>query len=77
VLRPVAFKGLICFTGFRDAALERRLVEAGYEVTDTVTKKTTVLVIPDAGSESSKVDKAQKAQIPIKKVSEFVREYNI
>jgi NAD-dependent DNA ligase len=77
VARVVAFKGLICFTGFRDAALERRLVEAGYEVTDTVTKKTTVLVIPDAGSESSKVDKAQKAQIPIKKVSEFVREYNI
>jgi DNA ligase (NAD+) len=77
VLRPVAFKGLICFTGFRDAALEKRLAAAGYEVTDTVTKKTTVLVIPDAGSESSKVDKAQKAQIPIKKVSEFVREYNI
>ena len=77
IVRPVAFKGLICFTGFRDAALERRLAEAGYEVTDTVTKKTTVLVIPDAGSESSKVDKAQKAQIPIKKVSEFVREYNI
>jgi DNA ligase (NAD+) len=77
VAPAVAFKGLVCFTGFRDAALERRLVEAGYEVTDTVTKKTTVLVIPDAGSESSKVDKAQKAQIPIKKVSEFVREYNI
>lgn len=77
IVRPVVFKGLICFTGFRDAALERRLAEAGYEVTDTVTKKTTVLVIPDAGSESSKVDKAQKAQIPIKKVSEFVREYNI
>lgn len=77
LVAPVVFKGLICFTGFRDAGLERRLLEAGYEVTDTVTKKTTVLVIPDAGSESSKVDKAQKAQIPIKKVSEFVREYNI
>lgn len=77
VVAPVVFKGLICFTGFRDAALEKRLAAAGYEVTDTVTKKTTVLVIPDAGSESSKVDKAQKAQIPIKKVSEFVREYNI
>jgi DNA ligase (NAD+) len=75
--KPLVFKGLVCFTGFRDAALEKRLAAAGYEVTDTVTKKTTVLVIPDAGSESSKVDKAQKAQIPIKKVSEFVREYNI
>ena len=75
--KPLIFKGLVCFTGFRDAALEKRLAAAGYEVTDTVTKKTTVLVIPDAGSESSKVDKAQKAQIPIKKVSEFVREYNI
>jgi NAD-dependent DNA ligase len=75
--KPLVLKGLVCFTGFRDAALEKRLTAAGYEVTDTVTKKTTVLVIPDAGSESSKVDKAQKAQIPIKKVSEFVREYNI
>ena len=73
----VGTKGAICFTGFRDSALEKRLVEAGYEVTDVVTKKTTVLVIPDAGSESTKVEKARKAQIPIKKVSEFVREYNI
>ena len=70
-------KGAICFTGFRDAALEKRLEAAGYEVTDSVTKKTTVLVIPDAGSESGKVEKARKAQIPIKKVSEFLREYNI
>ena len=73
----VGTKGAICFTGFRDSALEKRLLEAGYEVTDVVTKKTTVLVIPDAGSESTKVEKARKAQIPIKKVSEFVREYNI
>jgi len=42
-----------------------------------VTKKTTVLVIPDMGSESSKVDKAITNKIPIKKVSEFLREYNI
>ena len=77
-LKPITHaKGAICFTGFRDAALEKRLAAAGYEVTDTVTKKTTVLVIPDAGSESGKVEKARKAQIPIKKVSEFVREYNI
>jgi len=68
-------KGAICFTGFRDGALEKRLEEAGYEISDGITKKTTVLIIPDAGSESTKVEKARKAQIPIKKVSEFLREY--
>ena len=70
-------KGAICFTGFRDAGLERRLIDAGYAIVDTVTKKTTLLVIPDVGSDSSKVEKARKAQIPIKKVSEFLREYNV
>lgn len=77
VKKTAETKGAICFTGFRDAALERRLVDAGYAVVDTVTKKTTLLVIPDAGSDSSKVEKARKSEIPIKKVSEFLREYNI
>ena len=77
VKKTAETKGAICFTGFRDAALERRLADAGYAVVDTVTKKTTLLVIPDAGSDSSKVEKARKAEIPIKKVSEFLREYNI
>ena len=74
---PIPGKGVVCFTGFRDGALERRIMEAGYQIADAVTKKTTVLVIPDTGSESSKVDKARASLSPIKKVSEFLREYNI
>lgn len=74
---PASVKGVICFTGFRDTALEKRLTDAGYQISDAVTKKTTVLVIPDTGSESSKVDKAITNKIPIKKVSDFLREYNI
>lgn len=77
LVAPIAGKGVVCFTGFRDAALEKRIMEAGYQIADAVTKKTTVLVIPDTGSESSKVDKARASLIPIKKVSEFLREYNI
>lgn len=74
---PTVQKGLVCFTGFRDVALEKKLIAAGYGIADTVTKKTTVLVIPDAGSESGKVEKARAAGIPIRKLSEFLQEYKL
>ena len=44
----------------------------------TLTKKTTVLVIPDGdASESSKVVKARESGIPVRSQTDFLKEYNI
>ena len=80
ILAPpvAATKGAICFTGFRNAALEKRLEEMGFSITNTLSKKTTVLVIPDGDDvESSKVVKARESGIPIKKLGNFLREFNV
>ena len=72
--KPVATKGAICFTGFRNAALEKRLEEMGYSIANTLSKKTTVLVIPDGDDvESSKVVKARESGVPIKKLAQFLQ----
>jgi NAD-dependent DNA ligase len=57
---PVAVKGSICFTGVRSKEMEAKLEAAGWKVVDTVSSKTTILVVPDGGAESTgKVKKAQ------------------
>lgn len=78
VTAPVAYKGTVCFSGFRNAALEKRLEALGFMIAATLTKKTTVLVIPDGdASESSKVVKARESGIPVRSQTEFLKEYNI
>ena len=54
-------KGKICFTNVRNKEVEEKLELAGYEIVNSVTKDTTILVIPNGftGS-SSKIDKAKK-----------------
>jgi NAD-dependent DNA ligase len=78
VAAPVAYKGTVCFSGFRNAALEKQLEALGFMIAATLTKKTTVLVIPDGdASESSKVVKARESGIPVRSQTEFLKEYNI
>lgn len=48
----------VCFTGFRDAELEKSFIDCGYEVTPSVTKNTTILIIGHAGGTSTKITKA-------------------
>jgi NAD-dependent DNA ligase len=65
-------KGKICFTNVRDKEVEEKLELAGYEIVNSVTKDTTILVIPNGftGS-SSKIDKAKKYGIKILQIGDY------
>jgi NAD-dependent DNA ligase len=65
-------KGQVVFSGVRDKAFEAQLTAAGWAVEDSVTKKTTVLVIADAaaGTETGKVKKARAAGVEILSLGE-------
>ena len=59
-------KGTIVFSGVRDKEFETRLAAAGWTVEDSVTKKTTVLIVADEpGAETGKVKKARAAGVQI------------
>lgn len=55
----------VCFTNIRDEELERYIASSNGVVVNTVTKDTTYLVVKDAFTKSTKVDKARKYGIPI------------
>lgn len=77
-LSATVYRGTVCFSGFRNAALEKRLEGLGFVVAISLTKKTTVLVVPDGDElDSSKVVKAREAGIPVKKLKEFLTEYKL
>ena len=67
---PTLTKGSVVFTGGRDKALEGRAIAAGWSISDTLTKKTSLLVTVD-GKESGKTKKATEYGIRIIKISEF------
>ena len=68
-------KAQIVFTNVRDNELEKQLMEIGYEIKNSVTKKTTCLIVPDrfTGS-SSKLTNAEKYNIPVYEISRFKEE---
>jgi NAD-dependent DNA ligase len=67
----------VCFTGFRDKALEARVVKH-FHIVSAVTSKLNVLVIPDGIHESEKVKKATAlGTVEIIQSSEFVKKYLI
>jgi NAD-dependent DNA ligase len=66
-----ASKGSVVFTGVRDKDLEARMAVAGWTMSDTLTKKTSILVVADDGKESGKTKKATEYGIRIMKISEF------
>jgi NAD-dependent DNA ligase len=72
VTPTVTPKGTLCFTGFRNKEFEAQCVQKGYTVSDTVTKKTNFLVIPDTeGYTSTKVDKAKASGVTVVSFSNF------
>lgn len=75
VAKPVL--GSVCFTGFRNAALEKALESMGFSIAATLSKKTAILIVPDAGADSGKAVKAAELGVPVKKVSAVLQEYNI
>ena len=67
---------VICFTGFRDAALEASASAKGHRLTDTVTGKTTLLVVPDGEHTATSKEKAAKEKgIRIVSKSAFLSQY--
>lgn len=67
----------VCFTGFRDKALEGRAATS-FQIASTVSSKLTVLVIPDGSNhESEKVKKARALSIEILQCAEFIKKYLI
>ena len=66
----------VCFTGFRDKALETRAEKAGFEVVQTVSSKLTCLVTPNGATKSSeKVKKAETLGIEVIECSVFSMKY--
>ena len=67
---------LICMTGFRDKTLEAEATRRGHSFAPNVTKKTTILLVPDGDvKESEKVKAAKAYGIPCLGRSQFEREY--
>lgn len=72
---------VVAFSGFRDAALERAVEEAGGYVTGSVSRRTDVVVVPDVGKGSppppstTKTKIAESVGVPVMAVSEFVRRF--
>jgi len=77
-IAPVEDRGAVCFTGFRDAALERKLETLGFTIAAGVTKKVIAVIIAD-GAEASgtKVEKAKTLNIPILEKTKFLQQFKI
>lgn len=63
-------KGQICFSKVRDYAFENRLIEEGYEVSESLNKNTKLLIVPSLDASSSKIEKAKKYGIEIMTLDE-------
>jgi NAD-dependent DNA ligase len=63
----------VVFTGVRDKVLEQRLKAQGWEISPSVTKKTTVVVVADSwnGEESGKTQKATEYGVRIMPITQF------
>ena len=63
----------VVFTGVRDKVLEDKLKSLGWEISPSVTKKTTVVVVADSwnGEQSSKTQKATEYGIRIMPITQF------
>lgn len=61
----------ICFSGFRNKEWEAVLSSKGHKLVNSVSKNTSILVVKDRNSTSSKIKKAQELGISILNLSEF------
>lgn len=61
----------IVFTGFRNPELEKKIEALGGEVSNSLSKKTAILIMKEKGSGSSKEKKAQDYGVEVMTVAEF------
>lgn len=66
-------KGKVCFTKVRDDEFANKLIEEGYEVSDSLTKETTHLIVPSLSVTSGKIERAKKYGIQILTLDEAIR----
>lgn len=59
---PAEKKEYFCFTGFRSAEIQSKLEAKGHEMTASLSKKTTVLVVADAEAAAGNTEKIKKAR---------------
>lgn len=64
-----------CMTGFRDKELKAAIEERGGEVVDSLAKSTSVLIVKDKASTSSKMEKARKNGTEILDIESFKNKY--
>jgi NAD-dependent DNA ligase len=63
----------IVFTGFRDRDIQKVLESIGAKITDSVSKKTNLVVAIDPNESTSKLTKAKELSIPIMGKDEFIK----
>jgi NAD-dependent DNA ligase len=68
-------KGVVCLTGFRNADFQKQMEESGFTFVNSVTKKTTLLIVKDLDDTSEKMKKAQELGIRILTLSQAKAEY--
>lgn len=71
----VANKGIMCMTGFRDAKFQEKMERLGFQFVNTVSKKTTHLVVKDREDTSEKLKKAAELGVRILTKEEALQEY--
>jgi NAD-dependent DNA ligase len=67
----------ICMTGFRDADLVLEIEANGGENVTSVNAKTTILLVKDVNTTSSKADAARKLNIKVMEVPQFMRTFKL
>jgi DNA ligase (NAD+) len=70
-----ATKGVLCLTGFRDAKFQEQMERLGFSVVNSVTKKTTHLIVKDLDDTSEKTKKATELGIRILTKEAALQEY--
>lgn len=82
---PITYYGLeektfegqmtVVFTGFRSKEWENKLKEQGHKISNSVSKKTSCLVVKEKGSGSTKEQKAESLGVPIFTMQEFKEKF--
>jgi DNA ligase (NAD+) len=75
VTAAAAAKATVCFTGFRDKALEEQLLAVGVATSPTMTSKVSALIVADEAKPSEKVKKAQAAGTEILTRTACIKKY--
>jgi len=75
---PVSMQGVkVVFSGFRDAALETIIKDAGGDVSTSVSRNTHVVVTKSLDNSSSKIVKAKEIGVTVLTLDDFKKKYSI